>query len=743
VSEASSFPRRYARSQRFTLGRPRSLKAAPDGSRVAFLRSNAGDDPVNRLFVLDLAGGGGSGGLTDRSGSPPVNRERLVADPLALLGGGGGDLPAAERARRERSRERAGGIVAYAADAALRTAAFALAGRLFTVDLAGGGAVGSAQPGVQRPSGGGAEGGPPASGSAAPRELAAAGPVLDPRPDPSGRRVAYVSGGALHVADLDGGGGRLVGEDDPQVTWGLAEFVAAEEMDRERGYWWSPDGERLAVARADTTPVRRWWLSDPTSPMLPPAAIPYPAAGTPNAEVRLAVVDLEGRSVEVVWDRDAFPYLVTVVWEEDGPLTLLVQSRDQRATRLLAADEASGATRLLREDADPAWLEIVPGVPAWLPGGRLVWTGDDADTRRLLLDGEPVTPPGLQVREVLGRHGGGVLVAASEEPTETHVWSVPASGPPLRLSREPGLHTAVAGGPLLVLTSGGPDDDTPRTVVLRDGAPVAEIASNAAPLGLVPRVSLHRTGERELRSALLLPSGQVPDGPLPVLLNPYGGPHAQRVVAARGAYAEAQWFADQGFAVVVTDGRGTPGRGPRWERAVWRDLAGPVLEDQVDALQALAAADPRLDLGRVGIWGWSFGGYLAALAVLRRPDVFHAAVAGAPVTDWRLYDTHYTERYLGLPDADAEAYRSSGLLADAAKLERPLLLVHGLADDNVVVAHTLRLSAVLLAAGRPHTVLPLGGVTHMTSNELVAENLLRLQLGFLRQALGLDGRDGA
>ncbi len=255
----------------------------------------------------------------------------------------------------------------------------------------------------------------------------------------------------------------------------------------------------------------------------------------------------------------------------------------------------------------------------------------------------------------------------------------------------------------------------------------------------MPRVSLHRSGGRRLRSALLLPGGQEPDGPLPVLLNPYGGPHGQRVVAARGAYAEAQWFADQGFAVVITDGRGTPGRGPRWERAIWRDLAGPVLDDQVEALHALAAADERLDLGRVGIWGWSFGGYLAALAVLRRPDVFRAAVAGAPVTDWRLYDTHYTERYLGLPDADAEAYRSSSLLADAAKLERPLLLVHGLADDNVTVAHTLRLSTALLVAGRAHAVLPLGGVTHMTGNELVAESLLRLQLGFLRQALGGPG----
>jgi dipeptidyl-peptidase 4 len=144
---------------------------------------------------------------------------------------------------------------------------------------------------------------------------------------------------------------------------------------------------------------------------------------------------------------------------------------------------------------------------------------------------------------------------------------------------------------------------------------------------------------------------------------------------------------------------------------------------------------PDLDLSRVGIRGWSFGGYLAALAVLRRPDVFHAAIAGAPVTDWSLYDTHYTERYLGRPDTDPEAYARSSLIADAARLERPLLLVHGLADDNVVAAHTLRLSSALLAAGRPHSVLPLSGVTHMTPQEVVAENLLLLQVRFLIDAL--------
>jgi dipeptidyl-peptidase-4 len=222
---------------------------------------------------------------------------------------------------------------------------------------------------------------------------------------------------------------------------------------------------------------------------------------------------------------------------------------------------------------------------------------------------------------------------------------------------------------------------------------------------------------------------------LPVLLDPYGGPHGGRVVQAHNAHLTSQWFADQGFAVVVVDGRGTPGRGAAWERAVHLDLATPVLEDQVDALRAAAEVHPELDLNRVAIRGWSFGGYLAALAVLRRPDVFHAAVAGAPVTEWRLYDTHYTERYLGDPTEQPDVYDASSLLPLADGLSRPLLLVHGLADDNVVAAHTLQLSSALLAAGAPHEVLPLVGITHMTSQEVVAEHLLLHQLDFLRRSL--------
>jgi dipeptidyl-peptidase 4 len=715
LADAGGFARRHARTRGFTLGRPRGFAVGADGARVAFLRSAAGDDPVNRLWVLDLASGG----------------ERLVADPASLLADPG-DPPAAELARRERARERAGGIVAFGADRDLTVAAFALAGRLFVADLT---AAAPASPGPSLPA---------AAGSPAPARELAGGGVLDPRVDPTGRRVAWVADGAVHVAALTAGPATpspLVGEHDPEVTWGLAEFIAAEEMDRGRGYWWAPDGERLAVARVDTAAVRRFHLTDPADPAAEPAALPYPAAGTANADVRLAVVGLDGGRVEVGWDRAAFPYLAAVVWEPGGPLTLLVQSRDQTEARVLGADPDSGATTELAAQRDPVWVELVPGVPAWLDG-RLVLTDDDpgCDTRRLTVDGEPVTPPGLEISEVVATGGGAVLVAASEEPTEVHLWRVVPGGPAERLTDKPGLHGAVAAGDVTVLTSATLGRDGATTTVHRPGRPAVVVGSLAETPAVRPRPLLLRAGRRELRAALLLPAGPFRP-PLPVLLDPYGGPHHRQVLAARDRFLVAQWFADQGFAVLVADGRGTPGRGPAWERAVHRDLAGPALDDQVAALHAVAAEHPELDLGRVAIRGWSFGGYLAALAVLRRPDVFHAAVAGAPVTDWRLYDTHYAERYLGHPDRDPDAYRRSSLLDDAAWASppRPLLLVHGLADDNVVAAHTLRLSGRLLAAGRAHSVLPLSGVTHMAVQEAVAENLLHLQLRFLQDALGVGG----
>ncbi|WNO72505.1 S9 family peptidase [Streptomyces sp. AM8-1-1] len=703
-----SFPRQYARTQRFTLGAPRAFTVSPDGSRVVFIRSSSGTDRSGRLWVLDL----------DQEAGRP--QERVAADAAALLGGADEKLSSEERARRERSREGSAGIVTYAVDRAVELAAFTLSGRLHTAELRAGTA----------------------------RELPVPGPVIDPRPSPDGRWIAYAAQGALRVTGAEGEDDRALAEPkDEDVTYGLAEFIAAEEMDRLRGFWWSPESDRLLVARVDERDVRRWWISDPAHPDREPAQVAYPAAGTPNAEVRLFLVTLQGERTEVTWDRARYPYLARVHWSDAGAPLMLVQSRDQRTQVHLAVDTESGTTRTVHVDEDPVWLDLFPGVPAWAPDGRLVRIADEGGARVLAVGDRTLTGAGLQLRAVLDIGENDVLVsavagedAADPEIGEIHVYRVNELGTE-RISEGAGVHSAVRSGPVTVLASSRPDAPGTTVQVLREGKPVATVASHAEQPVLTAHPRLCEAGARRIPCAVLLPTGyRESDGPLPVLMDPYGGPHGQRVFAAHNPYLTSQWFADQGFAVIVADGRGSPGRSPGWEKAI-KDNFPLTLEDQIEALHGLASSFP-LDLERVGIRGWSYGGYLAALAVLRRPDVFHAAVAGAPVSDMQLYDTHYTERYLGDPAERPEVYAANSLVTKdgLTALEnpaRPLMIIHGLVDDNVVVAHTLRLSSALLAAGRPHEVLPLTGVTHMTPQEQIAENLLLLQVDFLKRSLGM------
>ncbi|MGB3439246.1 MAG: prolyl oligopeptidase family serine peptidase [Actinophytocola sp.] len=690
----NSFLRLQARTQRFTLGTPRGFQVSPDGSRVLFLRSASGEDRLHILWKLDVATG----------------EETRLADPDVLLGGHE-ELSPEERTRRERSREQAGGVVGDATDADVRIAAFALSGKVFVADAVTGET----------------------------RELATETPAIDPRPNPTGTHVAYVAGNALRVVAVDGSGDRALAEPDgPDQACGVAEFIAAEEMGRARGYWWSPDGTRLLVAFTDRSAVRRWHIADPANPDAEPNVVSYPAAGTDNVTVRLAIVGLDGSTVDV--DRGDDEYFVSAHWSAGGPLLIAQQPRDQRRMAVRAVDAGTGATTVLAEDTDDRWVEIVPGVPAWTADERLVRVAVVDGWNRLVVDGKEVTPPGLQVRSVLDVGDDVLFTGSSEDPTQVHVyrWAGGDAAGVTQVSTSEGVHTAARGGDVTVLAAWSMAHAGPAVSVLRGAEVVCEVASLAVEPPLTPDVRLMTVGERDLRVALLYPTGHQPGTKVPVLLDPYGGPHAQRVMSARNSYLGAQWLADQGFAVLIADGRGTPGRGAEWEREIAFDFAGATLADQVDALQAVAAEHPDLDLSTVAIRGWSYGGYLSALAVLRRPDVFHAAIAGAPVTEWRLYDTHYTERYLGHPDEKPEVYDRNSLIDDAPALERPLLIIHGLADDNVVVAHSVRLSAALVAAGRPHSLLPLPGVTHMTpQDDEVAENFMLMQIRWLRTALGV------
>ncbi|MHB1090475.1 MAG: prolyl oligopeptidase family serine peptidase [Ilumatobacteraceae bacterium] len=708
---SDTFPKQFARTQRFTLGEPRNITVSADGERIIFARSTHGSDSINALWVLNSATGS----------------ETCVADPRTLLDDKfntrreSNDLSDSdsgeERSRRERAREGANGIVGFSCDAEARYAVFTLIGRLFIADLQ---QLTSHEIFI----------------SPSNNTFAITDAIFDPRLSPDGKHIGYVRNGTLCVCDLDGHESVVAHDLDHEITWGQAEFVAAEEMERQRGFWWSPDGTMIAACRIDTSTVATVWISDVSRPESAPHAHRYPFAGTDNAHVELHIinlaVNLTDATLHVNWNHTEFPYLNAVHWSEAG-LLIAIQSRDQRCVQMHTVNPTTGSMTLRHEETDGDWIELVVGVPLLLNNDQILHCAERNGSRALCIDGIAITEPTVQVRSVLGACNDVVLISFNprDDPTVLHVARVDTTTHAVEiLTDAPGIHGGSLGGDTVVISRTTLSEARSTTFV--HNGPI--LLSHAETPLVQPNVTLHRVGDRAIATAIVLPHERTGE-PLPVLFDPYGGPHAQRVIAAQSAYLTSQWFADQGFCVVIADGRGTPGRGSAWERSISGDLAIGILADQLEVLSELPQLVDNIDLKRVGIRGWSFGGYLAALAVLREPEHFHAAVAGAPVTDWRLYDTHYTERYLGHPSQHPDNYDASSLISSAGLLLRPLLLIHGLADDNVLAAHTLQLSSALLANGCRHEVLPLSGVTHMTPQEVVAENLLLHQLAFLKHAL--------
>ena len=691
--ELYDFPHRYGATRHFTLGEPRDFSISADGQTVLFVRSSTGTDAIKSLWSMSLAD----------------FRERPVVDPSVLLEGKEQEYFGHERDLREHVRELSDGISTYSADAAHEQVVFSLSGRLWIVDTRSGAA----------------------------RELPATFPAFDPRLDAAGSKVAYVSDGALHVIETDGTSDVcLAGDEAPDVQWGVAEYVAAGAMGRTRGHWWAPNGQAVLAARVDNTQVTKYYISDPIDPTQPPRAISYPAVGTRNATVTLWICHCDGSKVEVTWDWVDFEYVTAVRWAENGLLVVL-QDRSQKRMQILEVDAESGATQLRLSDSSDFWLVNVPGLPALLSNGELVWSAHQDGCRRLLVNGVPVTPPGLVFRGLIDVDGDTLLISGSEEPSDEDLWTWSQQTGLARVTSGAGVHRGRRAGGTTVVSRRCLEHAAVDVSVYAGGEEVAKIGSVAEPPGVSPRVQIRRAGDDALRTVLLMPSGDMAreSSSLPVLLDPYGGPMMQRVTASQDQYWVSQWFADQGFAVIVTDGHGTPGRGTDWARSIRGDTLSKPLEDQVTALQWHAARHPELDLSRVAIRGWSYGGFLASAAVLRRPDVFSAAIALASDPDARLYSTYFKERVVGDPFTEPENYQRCSLISEAPKLERDLMIIHGMSDDNVVVGHSLRLSAALLAAGKPHTVLMLSGVTHMTPQPVIAQNLLLLELDFLRRTL--------
>jgi dipeptidyl-peptidase 4 len=674
------FPELATRTRRFAAGEPRAVTVAADGARVLFLRSAGPEDPADGLWALD----------------PATGAERLIADPRRLGVGVGT------------------GIEEYATDPGAGVAVVAAGARLFRVDVAAGAAS----------------------------EVPVSGPPVDARPDPTGLRIAYVTAGALHVVGPDGADTLLAGEptDGLRITWGAAEEQAARHFGRTRGYWWAPDGGSILATRVDAT------RTEPGTP-----------AGAPTAEVTLHLLDLDGGWVDVHWDRETYPYLVAVHWHADvgaaGPL-ITVLRRLQQHGLVLAVDPRTGETQVHAELADPRWVEPVAGTPCHLADGRVLVGGelahDGYDSRCLFADGTLLTPPGLYVRRVVGliaaadSPGGApdLLVEATEgEPSEQHLYRVRTAIGSIgvdarRLTGTPGWHTAVTGAGVVVVGAESLDHAGTQWSVWRGDTPVAMIASRAPVPPYAPRPHLERVTDRRLPTGVLYPSGHVAGRRLPVLVDVYGAPGRQEVRAARAAWLRRQWWADAGFAVVVVDNRGTPGVAPSFEKVVHRRLADVILADQAEALAALVDKHADLDLSRVAIRGARLGGWLAALAALRRPDVYRCAVAESPVTDLAAYDAAYSERYLGLPDDGTDVYAHHSLVEAAAERPigpddaRPVLLVQP-ADapggEAPAAASNRALTAALRAAGRPHEVI--------TVVAGAAEAALERELEFVRTHL--------
>jgi len=704
-----AFLEQYAATHRFRLGRPTGIRVTPRGDAILFLRSGP------RSFVNDLW-----------SHDPATGEERVLLTAAGILEGKAENLTAEELARRERMRLASRGIASYRLSDDGARILVPLSGRLFVVERATGKTL------------------------ELPRD---GGSPIDPRFSPDGQKVAVVRDGDLWVIEVaTGSQKRLTTRAGPHVTNGLAEFVAQEEMDRYEGYWWSPDGRFLAFEESDTEGVEDAYIADPARPQVEPASWPYPRPGKKNAAVRLGVVPASGgRPVWIRWDRDRHPYLATVKWRQNAPLTIVVQNRTQSETLVLSADPSTGETRKLLQENDEAWVNLDQDVPRWLPDGSgFLWTTERNGAWQLELrarDGSPIralTSPELGYRGLVALDADKrtAIVAASRNPTERHLYRVSldeGAGDPVALSTDPGEHDGVFSrdGNTWVHLLSSLAGEQRHTIRRGDGAPLGEMRSVAeAPPFRANLELVELANQMQMRAAVVRPRNFDPRLRYPVIVYVYAGPHAQVVTSARERWLLQQWIADHGFVVVSVDGRGTPSRGREWERAIRGSFIDVPLTDQVEGLQALGARFPELDLGRAGIYGWSFGGYFSSMAVMKRPDVYAAAVAGAPVTDWLDYDTHYTERYLGLPDAQPHAYESSSALPLAKDLSRPLLLIHGTADDNVYFSHSLRLSDALFRAGKAHEFLPLAGFTHMVPDPLVTTRLYGRIASFFEAHLG-------
>lgn len=696
---------------------PRLPKLSPDGRLVTMLRNRADDRDRYDLWAVDTATG----------------QARMLVDSTRF--GSGGPLSEEEMMRRERARI-AGvrGIVDYRWAPDGRTLLVPLDGDLYLAALDGN---------VRRLT-----------------ETAAT--ELDAEVSGAGGYISFVRDQNLFVIDTATGAERqLTSDGGGAVTWGVAEFVANEEMDRDVGHWWSPDDARVAVARVDESNVRLVTRTAIGAEGTRVFEQRYPVAGSPNAVVDLYVIDpASGARVKVDLGPNPDVYLARVDWAPDGR-TLYVQrqSRDQKRLDLLAVDPATGRSRPLLSETSPTWINLHSNFRA-LADGSLIWSSERSGYQHLyrwrggrltqLTRGDWMV---ADVEAVDERARRIYFTGNADGPIEQHLYwvSYARPGPPRRVT-EAGWWNEIEmdeGGTRALVTRANPSQPRQVYIADADGRRTGWIEENAVAGGhpyapfaaghAAPRFGTIAAEDGTPLYYKLLTPALEPGRRYPVFVEVYGGPGAGRQATRNWSNSSArhQYLVDRGWIVFSIDNRGSPGRGKAFEDHIYRAMGGVEVRDQLAGLDWLKR-QPFVDPDRVAVFGWSYGGYMVGRLLAAAPGAYAAGIAGAPVTRWELYDTHYTERYLGTPRADAAAYERSNVVPQAGRIADPLLIIHGMADDNVVFENTTVLAGALQQLGRPFEMMVYPGATHAVPGEGRQLHLWRTIEAFLDRHAGGD-----
>lgn len=673
-------PELVARFPRPGMAVPGQVAYAPDGRSVTFLFSERGDLQRD-LWSLDLKTGA-------RARLPPP-----PAEPLTDA-----NVSRAEALRRERLRLRETGITEYAWAKDVPVLLVPMRGTLFR--LAGG------------------------------RWERLTEGAMDPQISPDGERVFFIREGEVWCCSPTGER-RLTTGASPGITHGVAEYIAQEELDRSTGYWVSRDGRSLALAEVDERHIPVYPIVHQGTALVEVEEHRYPFAGAANARVRLGVTAVAA-STQVQWlDLGGEGvYLARAAWHPDGRLFVQVLARDQRRLELRAYPPGGGKGKVLLVEESDLWVNLHQDLRFVEATGEFIWAserdgfkhlylhaGDGKLVRRLTAGDWPVAAT-IALDEPRRQL---YFTAARETPVERHLYRVALDGgAPARLTHDPGIHQAVMAPDCSSFVDLHDSRSSPPSFTIRslDGA-VLHLLHSAAPIDLnlvPPALHTFQTSDGARLHAAVYRPPTAPRGPIIVAV--YGGPHAQTVVDSWALTVDlrAQSLAMLGFVVLKVDNRGSGGRGLAFEGALAGHLGDLEIRDQVEGVRWLAGlgfADPA----RVGIYGWSYGGYLTAMALVKAAEVFKVGVAGAPVTSWDGYDTAYTERYMGTPAGNPDGYRESAVMTHVSNLAGRLLLVHGMLDENVHFRHTARLMNALIAANRPYELLIYPNERHMPRSE--------------------------